>query len=356
MKGNYVKCIATTVLGVVLAVTVVALPSGDDGNYAGPGNGTNAKVSSLGEFSSLIEEFERSPMANFSARTLASPNGEESADASHKSATMHETTVSVTSMDAGSSGSSFSRITREMTVYLTDDAAFYSSDFQMKSTSSSPKKEEKDGVTETKTVEHDRYLSMHMMLYVDAERVLLRFDRLLAIADGVTFSGEGKLCGRWAEFSATDENEYRAVYSAMTSLNLFNYKVLSQFGQMISEHEEDFDRNGDHYILNKDAAEKLFGDVSGIPSGSKASSDGSFEVDLTDAAEPQIKLGLSASMSGRSANDVYVSASASEEDIFTFCNIDNTRISMPSSLNTMPLSDFVDAMDEFAKVMEGKDD
>ena len=201
-----------------------------------------------------------------------------------------------------------------------------------------------------------------MMVYISTDRVLMRFDRLQAIADGVVFSGAEKLCGKWAEFKSDAEEEYRAVWSAVSQTNLFNYEVLSLFGQTISGNEEHFERNGAYYVLDREASDALFGSFSGISSGDDAESDGSFEVDLSDPSEPQIKFGISASATSKSPSgsspvnspSVSLSSSVSEEDVFTFMNIDNTVIHMPSSLDTMPTQEFVDAMKDFAKIMEGK--
>ena len=358
MKGPYIKGIVSSVVGLALVVTMLLLPIGSGNSYAGAGSGEDTSVDSLDGFSELMQQFEDMPSASFGVRSLAA---EETAP--HTSATMHESTTVYSNADAGTSGQSFQRLTREMTAYFTEDAALYISDFQLRASSfvRSEKKQE-DGTTKTETIEHDRFLSACMLLYIDADRVLMRFDRLQAMADGVVFAGAEKLVGAWAEFTSEDGDEYRSVYSAIKSVNLFNYDVLSLFGRTISEYEDHFQSNGDYYILDEEISEKLFGSISkGISTSADAESDGSFEVDLSDPTAPQIKFGMSASMTASdTSNGGYSSgsrsASASEEDQFTFTNIDNTVINMPSSLKTMPTKDFVDAMEEFDKVMEGRKD
>lgn len=349
MKQGYIRSIAALVVGGALTAAMLLLPADSGMSYAGAGDGEDASVETLAEFSGLLGTFASMPSPVSSAGALAL--SEEVPV--HKSATMHESSIVYSEREAGENYA-FTRVTRELTAYLTEDASFYISDVQLRSESVV----EQSGENGSKeTVEHDRFLSMKMLVYSDEDRVLIRFDRLQAMADGIVFSGENKLLGRWAEFTEDDNEEVGAIYSAMRSIDLFNYDILALFGRTIRDYEEEFESNGDYYILGDEASEQLFGKITGIPSGGDAESDGSFEVDLTDRTAPQVKLGLSASLTVSSGSYAgSYSASASEEDHFTFTNIDNTRISMPSSMDTMPLKDFVTVMEDFSKAMEGKQD
>lgn len=366
---------------VCLVVIVVAVLIGVDYNAvtAGRGNGTNARMTTVDDVSEMLESFS-GQLTDFgyggSERDSANalPSGEKAKRNKYSSVTMFERSSVRVSSESQSSITELNRFSkstmqRELSVYIVPGITYYhvvatmASDSMyyvvakdddgnvIKGPGGDPTYEEKKAYSDT---------DLDMELYISESRFLLRFNRLKVAINGKNWTGVERILGKWGDFT-DDTDAGRDFISVIGSVNKSNFRVLGLMGAGISEYKGDgFIKRGDTYIMKdgtfKDFAGSLLS-VNGLSSGALGEGfKGGFEVDLGDAQAPIVSLLLKNDYEKSSSNDtsygsssVWYYANMTEDDVFTFTNINNTAVSLPRNLSTVSAEEFSSIMEEIAE-------
>lgn len=338
-KNNVVKKVICFAVCIVLLIIALVFSGGTGGVTAGKGRGTDAKITSLEQFSDLFSRLSQSSaVAAVDSKAVAV--AERKQEKEYTSFTMHETSNIKVSADSYIRGNTYSSsrnktvLRRTIDYYYTEDAVYYSADMIFATTYTT----EKSG--ESKTVKSS--VSLNMDLYLGANYALLRFNRFLSSVTDSDFIGTDNIIGKWFKFEEGD-----SVVSSLISVNDYNSRFLNLLsGYLKSYYEKGFDKSGDVYKLSNSAFKSFVKSALSIygasSSGSDEDMDGELIVDIEDATKPQVSFGLKEEYkdSENNANYSYsIEMNAKESDVLEFMNINNTIVNIPKNINTYSVED-----------------
>ena len=334
-KNNVVKKVICFAVCIVLLIIALVFSGGTGEVTAGKGRGTDAKITSLEQFSNMFSKLSQTS-------AVAAAEGEREKE--YTSFTMHETssvTISVNSTSRGIDYSSSHYKTvmhRTLDYFYTEDTVYYCADMIFATTSKTEKNSE-----ETKT--DKRSVSLNMKLYLGEDYALLKFDRFLSsVTDGDSICTDN-IIGKWFKFEQGD-----SVVNSLISVNDYNNRFLNLLsGYLESYYEKGFEKSGEIYTLSNSAfksfvkaALSIYGASS---SGSDDDIDGELIVDIEDATKPQVSFGLKEENQVSNRENGYsFEMNAKENDVLEFMNINNTIVKIPKNINTYSVEDLKDCI------------
>lgn len=327
----------------------------------GKGTGENAQIRSIEDMSDVLQSLKSLGEAE-NAMTLSLDSGENAAQR-YSSVTVTENTnmLSDRSHSEGDySSSSYVSFRRKLQIALTSNAAYYVSEGQMISRSSSEQTVRhtlQNGQFYSTTTERESkiFLDFSINIYMSASYVLLKVNRLeyssydyykyINSSDSdkneekETWDEDqaimqlGAHLGQWIDCSSDPD-----VAKQFLSINESNIQTLGSIGDFVEDavHSEDspFQQTGDLYTVDERGLLALFG----LSSDNGLSTDsfrGSLNIDLSSAETPSIVLDMSNSVSGTD------SLKASIHEAFYFENIDNTVIRLADNIDAVDLTDIL---------------
>lgn len=355
------------VLFVAFAIAAVSvLAGGGEGYSVGAGNGTNAKITSIEEASQLFESF-ISHLSGGTARggaasLLASETeGGESESVKYESMTLAESSsVSMNYLYGEQYGEVWETqsmnvsMIRDILIYLTEDGAFYDSVARVCNDSVTAKGDERE--------EQRQYISLKTKIYISKEKILMRFDEFTIIQNGIARVGVEPVYGRWVDLTKSGDSAALSLLFTILSANAMNLSILSIIDRYVTGHMEEFEKNGNEYAMPDSLSRSFWGDILSL-NGLSASYlnsdfDGRFLLNLESPTRPAVTLGITDEyfQSGgelttntpwgeETTYQPRISLDMSEEDILTFSNINNTKISISENMAFL-------SFDEFAQIME----
>ncbi len=336
-KNNVIKRALALGFCLLLAIAALLFPLERGGVRAGAGNGKNRKIESAEELSVLLGHI-TDQMEN-SAEPLSlladDPSGLPSETPQYTSVTLEDTLRFSMKASSGLSSSS-SRIDRQMTAYLTEEATYYVSEATISSSRRVSEKIDGNKVVQ-KEVNEKTDIDLRIHIWISKEASMLRFDRYTVLENGVKHALPSNVIGKWVVFTLDDDT---GIFDRLTSVDGHNFAVLALMGEMLAI-EDNFTRSRDTYKMTDSAfrsfltgVERIDG-VSGSSSGEDAMK-GSFVASLKNSRRPRVTIDLKDSyLSGSKMSDDYFSMNFGQTEELTFLNIDNTVVGKPSEKNAL---------------------
>ncbi len=345
---NYLALVLCIVLLVPVAISVMPQPT----VMGGAGNGIDEKVTTLKQTADVVEFVaERLSQMGSGQQPYSIVNSDEIPV--YTSATWYDETAYTmvhsyrTEIDAPggeddqrSDGRTWERLERRMTVYLTETASYYISEGTLSVW--------QDNYSEGETYSVD--FKMH--LYISAERKLLKYEKLdvASSSTGATADDFRKL--KTFEDVWIDFTEDRFVVQEAIEVSQSNNRVLSVMGDYFRESKENFDKSGEIYTLQ---AQHLDSFMNAYLDQRETLEhyEGGFTVDLSNTTRPAFTLDLDVNDFyewERSLGGYKYSSSGHVDqqgyEIFAFANINNTVISIPDDIKTIPVQEVNDMFEE----------
>jgi hypothetical protein len=310
---------------VVLLVIAMVMGRPESSNVTiGAGNGKPETIATAEEFVDVLDFFESFEFKTSSSAEAGGVTGfatKQDSSEKYTSATFYNKSKGTVNMSQGGYGAN-STFSRELTIYLTETAAYYKS----------------VGVVMTKSTSEEYKTSLRLNfdfeMYITTNLCLVKFERF-----DIGATGEGtedvptdlfkpSMMRKWISSEELGE--------IFMYVNQENYALLGEIGDYFEDYKfTKFTKNGDVYKINEeffgDAMDIIFGDIP-APEDIK----GNFVVDLSAKTNPRIKMTMSYS-------DIFseISMSAYEENYISFSNINNTVIKFNvDAKNIYHLDDF----------------
>ncbi len=278
---------------------------------AGAGDGTNTPVETIAELSNVIEFIENRFLGGFSlANSVTEPSSQPLASKkpiAHNSATLVEKTNMVTKELV---------MERDFTLYLTEDASYYVS----------------RGFMSMETPYQTMEQSFDMLIYTDAEHVIIKFNELNMSGASRSIDQNGRLTeweyfttsvnpnyiGKWVALDSTTGNQF---IEMLDSMNRETYNLLKEYVDSVYENE--YKKNDTLYTLTKEINSGVTADI---------------ELDFSDAEEAVLDL----SFTYAESKDYYAL------DTLKFMNVDNTVIHFDADSSSI-----VWDVDDLGNILEG---
>ncbi len=299
-----VKRIVSLAISVALLITCFVLYSQNQGEViAGAGNGTNTRVETVEDLASVLELISGRSDTAYSGSsvelmssdisapgiddgTYSDDQDEEGSDTEvkrHTSATVHISTQLKSSSSSsnskytnGLSGSS-QNMTRELTLYITDDATYYVS----------------EGISRTKVKRYNEETSQY-----SETSVYMKWDMELAACDGVSYAKFHEFIMRQDGYSMqikeANKGQWISLYNSgdifgLIDVDYENREVLSGIGDMldtmirldyVSPGEDRITMNEDdiNALAEEDEGSKLYDEYTTVD----------FTVDMSSATSPYL--------------------------------------------------------------------
>lgn len=363
-----------------LALLVTALISSYEvpAVNVGKGKGKGAEIHSIEDMSNVL----RSVEALGSEQNIISLSfNSASALPRHSSVTMTESTnmtldssYSRSSESSSQSGSSSTSFRRKLQIAFAQDAAYYVSDGQLISRSDSSQTMQRynydpeinDSIRYSLKTEREskNFLDFSVNVYISPAYVLLKINRLEYNAyqyykytnsmdsseneeeetwgDDILGVLQGYL-GEWID--CTSAPEIAEIFLTVNDYNIETIGLISDFLEDALNREENiFHSESGHYTLDEDGLKQLFG-ISEDQEEDIVNFDGMFDINLSSAASPSIKLDMSSSVVNNSAPSASVyernSTDINIQEVLFFKDIDNTVIELSRDLDTVDILEIV---------------
>ena len=317
----------------------------------GKGSGEDAQVVSLEDMSNVLHSVRSLGTSGYAA----SLSSEEQTPSRYSSVTVTEATnmLSENSYTGNASrSSSQTSFRRKLKIALTENAAYYQSEGQMASHSTSERNG--DG-TRTKR-ENKTYTDFSIEIYMSAETVLLKVDRFEYYSySSYTYTNEidssqneeeetweeddtldrlAEHSGEWIDCTSSPE-----IAIGFLQINESNVETLGSIGdfvdQTIGNESQFFTHEDGHYTASEEGLLRLFG-LSAADQDSLKNFDGTFDIDLSSAEQPSILLDMSNSVSNDTGR-----LKAGLREKFLFANINNTIVELAPNVKTIDIGEIV---------------
>lgn len=330
----------------------------------GKGSGEDAQVVSLEDMSNVLHSVRSLGTSGYAA----SLSSEEQTPSRYSSVTVTEATnmLSENSYTGNaSSSSSQTSFRRKLKIALTENAAYYHSEGQMASHSLYEEhsyypyfNEEgsMDSYLTRSEREYKTYTDFSIEIYMSAETVLLKVDRLEYYSySSYTYTNEidssqneeeetweeddtldrlAEHLGEWIDCTSSPE-----IARDFLTVNESNVETLGSIGDFLDRallNESQFFTHEDgHYTASEEGLLRLFG-LSAADQDSLKNFDGTFDIDLSSAERPSILLDMSNSVSNDTGK---LKAGLREE--FLFANINNTVVELAPNVRTIDIGEIV---------------
>lgn len=350
MKKKMIKQIIVAAVCAVLIISAFLLSRNFNEVIAGAGKGKNAKIETIDSLSAVV--------SGINGRLGGYGAAEGDAASEYRSFTLCVTSGAKVKQSVGGDKMYLS-LSREMTLYATENASYYVTDGVIESEQTTSDNENTKDYNEY--VEAKNFLSFKICIYIEKDYVMVRFDKwdtvftvLAAEEDneadyGLADSNIYKVLGKWLKISREENSEYGEIVSLLNSINSSNFDVIGVMGNYLND-ESKFNKDGKKYSLLKEYSKQFIDDIMYAQFGFSGYSDdtdkASFDVDLSNRTEPQLTLSLKSEYSKtNNEGKTTVKSSASSVDIFDFKNINNTVIKAPSAKNALSFEEFKDMVE-----------
>ena len=363
-----------------LALLVTALVSSYEvpAVNVGKGKGKGAEIHSIEDMSNVLRSVEALDLERNIVSLLLNS---ESDLPRHSSVTMTESTnmtldssYSRSSESSSQSGSSSTSFRRKLQIAFAQDAAYYVSDGQLISRSDSSQTTQRynydpeinDSIRYSLKTEREskNFLDFSVNVYISPAYVLLKINRLEyslyqyysytnsldsseneeeeTWGDDIFNSLQGYL-GSWID--CTSVPEIAEIFLSVNEYNIETIALISDFLEDTLNREENiFHSENGHYTLDEDGLKQLFG-ISEDQEEDIVNFDGMFDINLSSAASPSIKLDMSSSVVNNSAPSASVyernSTDINIQEVLFFKDIDNTVIELSRDLDTVDILEIV---------------
>lgn len=363
-----------------LALLVTALISSYEvpAVNVGKGKGKGAEIHSIEDMSNVL----RSVEALGSEQNIISLSfNSASALPRHSSVTMTESTnmtldssYSRSSESSSQSGSSSTSFRRKLQIAFAQDAAYYVSDGQLISRSDSSQTMQRynydpeinDSIRYSLKTEREskNFLDFSVNVYISPAYVLLKINRLEYNAyqyykytnsmdsseneeeetwgDDILGVLQGYL-GEWID--CTSAPEIAEIFLSVNEYNIETIALISDFLEDTLNREENiFHSENGHYTLDEDGLKQLFG-ISEDQEEDIVNFDGMFDIDLSSAVSPTIKLDMTSSVVDTSAPDAAIfernNTDINIQEVLLFEDIGNTVVELSRNLDTVDILEIV---------------
>ncbi len=330
------KYVSLIVCSVLLAIAIIiGMPEQTNVTY-GRGNGQDCKVKNIEQFSEMLDFFdnyqikssnEKSIKSSVSGFSSSIDNSVEAKNENYTSATFYNKSRGASSYSSTYEGMSISyRMTfmRELTIYLTQTAAYYKSVGTIMSKSSYSSAQESESSSNV--------MDFDVEFYITSEKSYIKFNKFDITTsdtdDEVNFVTTDML-NKW--FDSAEGAEY------LLEMNQENYEILSSINNYFERNKfSNFKQSNNVYTIKDDLVNDFCSFVLGgtLPDNAK----GSVKINLSNNTKPTVTL-----IASYSNNDGSGSASSNlyTEDNIVFSNINNT-IAQFNANKIYDLNDFID--------------
>lgn len=328
-----VKKFFTMGISVLLIITsVIFAPSERSDVNAGKGKGKDTKITTVEELSDVFEfmantDFSedessgKNALTNLSYSSDDSDDEEEESKNKHTSVTLHSESVSTSkySLVPSSKSSYHSRsysidIDRNLSVYMTTEAAYYKSKGNLNYSYKYYDADEKKNVSEA------YFISFDIEMLFDKTGMLMKFNKWDMSGD-TDFSFKDEVFGKWIRFGDEEFAE------GFLDIDLTNRSVLSKIGYITSQTDEDlFVGRGNSYSVKDDFLEEVLEEIFDVGLDKESLRTGGFTVDFSSSKKPSLFMWLDYAYQDYDENIGKQNSSAYAYEKIRFENIDNTVI------------------------------
>ena len=328
------KYVSIIICLVLLVTAIVFIPKDlNSGIIAGSGNGKNEKLEEpedVLELLACISETE----------SVARAANARSKRGDYESATIHESAYLTMSSSSSYyeehydyygnyyssyySSASSTTLSRELSIYMTEDASYYHSIGQITSSSSydSPENDE--------DYDNQMYYNFDIEIYLnhDDDEMFIKFNRWDMFGTGEYLIISEEIKGKWVSFDSS-------LYGAVGFIDEANRSSLSTIGTIISMalSEDLFDENKDQYTLSKKDLKELYGTDNMYK--------GDFTLNLSDPERPTISFDID--VTNESDNDGNGTSQYYNKTVtnleYVFENINNTVVEMSKSVDVIEIDE-----------------
>jgi len=331
---NTMKYLSIFVCLALLITSIVFLPFETDSKItAGKGNGKNEKIEEPEDFLEFLTHFTgndpidmRNDKITFLSYADEDTTEENEKTNKHKyeSVTMHESThmanYSSSTYD-NSTYSSSQTISRQLSIYMTQNASYYHTIGQIKASQTNDSIQGADG-------NYQLYIDFDIEIYIDNEDDILyiKFNSWDMISSSETTIISNEILGKWVYLGSYS-------YELLDFVDDMNRDALKQFGSIIEDAIDDnlFDKNKGQYSLNKKGLKEAL--------GFEDLDKGNFLVDMSDSESPIIDMHLGTSSKSDSSTDSKYSSSYYIDSKMVFENINNTIVEMDEDVDILEIDE-----------------
>lgn len=329
-----VKYVSLIVCVALLIAAIVFLPVNmHSGVTAGAGNGTNEKINDPEELLDLLDFIANSGSSDLSIKSTDPLTHSLSVDGSYgsvvkgdngweeyDSVTIHENSVSVISSNYSYDGEYSNqkyKLTRQLSIKITEEASYYSSVGYLTSVSTDS---DDDGSSVA--------LSFDMEFFIDhdSDETYMKVNNWTMIGNNAISFSE-KIIGKWVYFESGVDN-------IISSVDVLNRDMFDMLGKIIMKAIDDdsFEENGsDRYTISNDDIQAYLG----IANAGSDDIDGNceFSLDFSKADKPKVHMLINAGNSSSGSYGSYGSRYSSKTSVvsqveYTFEHINNTIVEM----------------------------
>lgn len=368
-KGQLAKSIIIIVLSFVFLILAIVMTSAKQESYGGAGNKTNAKIENLTQAEKMLEVFNGNSSISKAATTYANYTS-ATAEVSSYGKMKYEYDYDGRSDDQKSNANvSFSR---NMKMYVTEDAALYEISMNSNVSSSSIRMSSGSVISSS---EQSTHVYIKMLYYVDSDCAMLRFENYMIDYNSKRKQNKDekedknhmelnvKGLNKWIYFDRKKDTKYEDLLDSLLTVNDNNFAVMRLLGNYIDQPDF-FNVNNNVYKMKKDktlsfANALMRAQFNNSYYSSNYYDDGDeigFEIDLSNSTAPIFTLTSKVDYNDEDIHESYNSNSDSYSsktnysgngsDILCFKNINNTKIKMPDADSAMSIEEFSDLVTE----------
>ena len=341
--------IATLIcLVICCALLVAACIIGFDFNAigTGKGDGVNAEVTSIEEVGKLINAlFSERAYPQNSARA-ASDNVDDD-EKEFTSMTARITSSSYLSTESNNGIFNTSTVQTDILMAITEDGAYFRGEYTVNA----------DAKTSTDADDDDNsknYLdaSADFEMYVSAERLLIRVNKVTAACNGKSSYIYERVIGEWGDFSEDARTGMRLA-SSFTSTNSSVFYIFDLVSDYINKFAETgFSKKGVSYMMKSDTfgdfAAQLMSNIGSSAEYLDKDYKGSLEFDLENSTKPVITLDFKSGYESDNSESYEkgFTVDVAQTVVLEFSKINNTTINGYDKVDALSAEDYIALMEE----------